>query len=87
MLSHFSRVQLFAMSSVHGTLQAKILEWVAMPSSMGLPDPGSQTHVSYVSYIGRRVLYHQHHLGSLANSQAILMLIPGLNELTGARES
>ena len=27
-------------SSVHGILQAKILEWVAIPSSRDLPDPG-----------------------------------------------
>ena len=27
-------------SSVHGILQARILEWVAMPSSRGFPDPG-----------------------------------------------
>ena len=27
-------------SSVHGLLQARTLEWVAMPSSRGLPDPG-----------------------------------------------
>ena len=27
-------------SSVHGILQARILEWVTMPSSKGLPDPG-----------------------------------------------
>ena len=27
-------------SSVHGILQTRILEWVAMPSSRGLPDPG-----------------------------------------------
>ena len=26
-------------SSVHGILQARILEWVAMPSSKDLPDP------------------------------------------------
>ena len=26
--------------SVHGILQASILEWVAMPSSGDLPDPG-----------------------------------------------
>ena len=26
-------------SSVHGILQAKILEWVAMPSSRGSPQP------------------------------------------------
>ena len=27
-------------SSVHGILEARILEWVAMPSSRGLPNPG-----------------------------------------------
>ena len=27
-------------SSVHGILQARILEWVAVPSSRGLPNPG-----------------------------------------------
>ena len=27
-------------SSVHGILQARILEWVAMPSSRGSPPPG-----------------------------------------------
>ena len=27
-------------SSVHGISQARILEWVAMPSSRDLPDPG-----------------------------------------------
>ena len=27
-------------SSVHGILQARILEWVAMPSSRDLPNPG-----------------------------------------------
>ena len=27
-------------SSVHGTFQARMLEWVAMPSSKDLPDPG-----------------------------------------------
>ena len=27
-------------SSVHGILQARVLEWVAMPSSKDLPDPG-----------------------------------------------
>ena len=39
-------------SSVHGILQARILEWVAMPSSRGASQPRDQTHISYVSYIG-----------------------------------
>ena len=29
-------------SSVHGILQARILEWVTMPSSRDLPDPRIQ---------------------------------------------
>ena len=45
-------------SSVHGILQATILEWIAMPSSRGSSRPRDRTHVSYISYIGRQVLYH-----------------------------
>ena len=51
-------------SSVCGILQPVILEWVVMPSSRGSSNLKDQTQVSYVSYTGRRVLYHQHHLGS-----------------------
>ena len=51
-------------SSVLGILQTRILEWVAMPSSRGSSQPRDLTCVSYVSCISRRVLYHQHHLGS-----------------------
>ena len=43
-------------SSVHGILQVRILEWVAMPSSRVFP-PRDQTRMSYVSCIGRQVLY------------------------------
>ena len=45
-------------SSVHGILQARLLEWVAMPSSRGSSRPRDQTCVSFISGIGRRVLYH-----------------------------
>ena len=48
-------------SSVHRILQARILEWVAMPSSTssrGSSWARDGTHVSYVSRIGRRVLCH-----------------------------
>ena len=45
-------------SSVHGILQARILEWVAMPSFRGSSPPKNRTHVSYISCIGRQVLYH-----------------------------
>ena len=51
-------------SSVHGTVQAGILEWIALPSSRGFARPRGQTRVSHVSCTGRWVLYHRHHLGS-----------------------
>ena len=65
-LSPFSRVQLFATlwTVAHqaplsmGFFQARILEWVAMPSSRGSSQPRDQTRVSYVSRTGRQVLYH-----------------------------
>ena len=43
---------------IMGILQAIILEWVAMPSSLGSSQPRDQTRISYVSCIGRQVLYH-----------------------------
>ena len=46
-------------------LQARMLEWVAMPSPRGSSQPRDRTHVSYVSCIGRWVPDHRHHLGSL----------------------
>ena len=72
MLSRFSHAQLFATlwtvslpgSSVHGILWARILEWVAMPSSRGSSWPRNQTHVSFVSCIDKRVLHHWCCLGS-----------------------
>ena len=36
-------------SSVHGILQAKILEWVAIPFSRGSSWPRNQTQVSYIA--------------------------------------
>ena len=53
-----------ASSSVHGILQARIPEWVAISFSRGSSLPRDQTHISYVSCIGRWVLYHWCHLGS-----------------------
>ena len=51
-------------SSVHGILQARILEWGAMPSSRGSSGPKDQTLISCGFCIGRQILYHKHHLGS-----------------------
>ena len=63
-LSRLSHVQLFVTPmdcslsgpSIHGILQTRILEWVAMPSSRGSSRPWDQTHVSYVSCIGKWIL-------------------------------
>ena len=52
-------------SSAHGIFQARILEWVAISFSMGFSRPRDWTHVSFVSWIGRQVLYHWCHVGSL----------------------
>ena len=45
-------------SSVHGILQARILQWVAVFSSRGSSRPRDQTCVSCISCIGRQILYH-----------------------------
>ena len=50
-------------SSIHGILQARILEWFAISFSKGSSWPRDQSHVSYVFCIGRLVLYHLHNLG------------------------
>ena len=47
----------FPGSSVHGILQARMLECVCMSSSKRSSRPRDQTRVSYVSCIGRWVLY------------------------------
>ena len=65
-LSYFIRVWLFATpwtivqqaTLSMGILQARILEWVAMPFSRGSSWPTDQTCVSYISCIKRQVLYH-----------------------------
>ena len=67
-------------SSVHGILQARILEWVAMSSCKGSSWPRDRTHISYISCIGGCVLYHHCHLGSpekaffLSNKKDIVQL-------------
>ena len=47
-------------SSVHGILQARILEWTAIPFSGVFQTHGSNRHVQHLTCIGRRVLYHKH---------------------------
>ena len=47
-------------SSVHGILQAKVLEWVAIPFSRDLPNPGSNPGLPRC----RWSIYHLSHHGS-----------------------
>ena len=51
-------------SSVHGILQVRILEWVAISFSRGSSQPRDQTCFSCVSCIGRQVLYQPSYQGS-----------------------
>ena len=53
-----------AVSPVHGILQARILEWVAIFSSRRSSQSRDWACISYVSCICRPVLYHSCHLGS-----------------------
>ena len=46
-------------SSAHGNLQARILEWVAISFFGEYSQPKDQTHISCVSCIGRKIVYHQ----------------------------
>ena len=47
-------------SSVHGILQARILEWVAMPFFRGSSQSRNRTQVLHC----RQILYHTSHLGA-----------------------
>ena len=69
--SHFSRVWFFVTLPSQAPLfslwqdpQGRILEKVSMSSSRASSRPRNWTCVSYVSCIGRWVLYHWPHLGS-----------------------
>ena len=83
-LSRFSRVRLFAIPWTvacqaplsMGILQARVLEWVAMPSSRGSSWLRVRTHVSYVSCIGMQRFYHQYYVGSTSKYTV------GISEMT-----
>ena len=51
-------------SSVHGIFQARMLKWIAISYSGGSSWPRDRTRVSWVSYIGRWILYQLSHNGS-----------------------
>ena len=45
-------------SSVHGISQARVPEWIAISFLSGSSRPRDQTHVSWISCTGGRILYH-----------------------------
>ena len=78
-VSHFGRVPLFKTqwTAAHqvplsmGFSRQGCSSGVAIPSFRRSSQPRDQSHISYVSCIGRQVLYHYRHLGSPSN-----LLIP-----------
>ena len=70
-------------SSVHGILQARILEWVAMPFSQGSPNPGTEWQGLLH---GRQILYHLNHqenplLGLIKCYFILFNLFPWLHQV------
>ena len=59
--------------TVHGILQARILEWVVVPFSRGSSRPRDQTDVPC---IGRWVLYCLSHQGSLVTIHRAWYFLP-----------
>ena len=72
-------------SSIHGILQARLLEWVAMLSSRGSSRPRNWTRVSHVSCISRQVLYHQHHLVTAKVANHLSTLLVSVLQLSSRR--
>ena len=69
-------------SSVHGILQARILEWAAMPFFRGSSQARDQARNSSVSCTGRQVLYHYRHLGSPQSRGNTDLNITALNRIS-----
>jgi hypothetical protein len=70
LLNHFMCAKpLLPGSSVHGILQERILEWVACPPPVDLPNPGIELGLGRLNSDGkesyRQILYHLSYHGSL----------------------
>ena len=63
--------------SVHGILQARILEWVVMPSFRGSSRPRDRTHIPYVSCTAGRFS---------TTSTTSFPQLPNCREVCGGRE-
>ena len=73
--------------TVHGILQARILEWVAFPFSRGFSQPRDRTQVSHIADHlpaepqGKPTLKFNHSLTILSPSHPLLDKIPEGNAL------
>ena len=67
-------------SSIHGILQARILEWVAMPFSRGSFQPRDRTQVSCIT---GGFFYHLSHQGSPVSSITcvVTLFLSGVNSM------
>ena len=63
-------------SSVHEILQARILEWVAIPFSRGSSQPRDRALVSCISCIGRWILYCSAAWEATSVSQSLSIYVP-----------
>ena len=68
-------------SSVHGILQARILEWIAMPSSRGSSQPRDWTRVSHI--VGRFFTIWATREALSCQLEAIIMKCRARNWLSG----
>ena len=66
-------------STVHWIFQARIRVWVAIFYSRGSSQPRDWTHISYVSSIGRQILYHCAIWEALRFSRVKAKIAPKLN--------
>ena len=64
-------------SSVHGILQARLLEWVAIPCSRGTSWPRDWIRGGLLHY--RQILYHLSHQGSLYLELGLIQHKPFIN--------
>ena len=70
-------------SSAYAILQARLLEWVGLPSSRESSQPRDWIWVSYISCFGRQVLYHGSHLGSPVQFSSVAQSCPTLCDPMG----
>ena len=59
-------------SSLHGILQARVLEWVAISFSRGSSQPRDRTQVSRINLLQMRELYERRYSPSLRITEIIL---------------